>query len=189
MTRYSLRLLLVMSIGLNAAGLRAEQGVSPELKGKIDAAVKQVMEKTGVPSASVGIVQGGKVVYTAAYGQARLSPALAASPDMHYAIGSISKQFTTACILLLAEEGKLTLDDPVSRWFPELTRANEVTVRNLLTHTSGYEDYAPQDYTIPAWTKATKPLDVVHEWAGKPLDFDPGTKWQYSNTNFVHRWA
>ena len=185
MTRYSLRLLLVMSIVLNAAGLRAEQGVSPELKGKIDAAVKQVMEKTGVPSASVGIVQGGKVVYTAAYGQARLSPALAATPEMHYAIGSISKQFTTACILLLAEEGKLTLDDPVSRWFPELTRANEVTVRNLLTHTSGYEDYAPQDYTIPAWTKATKPLDVVHEWAGKPLDFDPGTKWQYSNTNFV----
>ncbi len=181
----SLRLFLVMLMGLNAAGLRAEPGVSPELKGKIDSAVKQVMEKTGVPSASVGIVQGGKVVYTAAYGQARLSPALAASPEMHYAIGSISKQFTTACILLLAEEGKLTLDDPVSRWFPELTRANEVTVRNLLTHTSGYEDYAPQDYTIPAWTKAAKPLDVVHEWAGKPLDFDPGTKWQYSNTNFV----
>jgi D-alanyl-D-alanine carboxypeptidase len=185
MAGYSLRLLLVMSIVLNAAGLRAEPGVSPELKGKIDAAVKQVMEKTGVPSASVGIVQGGKVIYTAAYGQASLSPALAASPEMHYAIGSISKQFTTACILLLAEEGKLTLDDPVSRWFPELTRANEVTVRNLLTHTSGYEDYAPQDYTIPAWTKTAKPLDIVHEWAGKPLDFDPGTKWQYSNTNFV----
>ena len=140
MAGYSLRLLLVMSIILNAACLSAEQGVSSELKGKIDAAVKQVMEKTGVPSASVGIVQGGKVVYTAAYGQASLSPALAASPEMHYAIGSISKQFTTACILLLAEEGKLTLDDPVSRWFPELTRANEVKVRNLLTHTSGYED-------------------------------------------------
>jgi CubicO group peptidase (beta-lactamase class C family) len=170
---------------LSCTGLRAEQSVSPELKGKIDAAVKQVMEKTGVPSASVGIVQGGKIVYTAAFGQARLSPRLAASPEMHYAIGSISKQFTTACILLLAEDGKLTLDDPVSRWFPELTRANEVTVRNLLTHTSGYQDYAPQDYTIPAWTKPAKPLDIVHEWAGKPLDFDPGTKWQYSNTNFV----
>jgi D-alanyl-D-alanine carboxypeptidase len=181
----SLRLSLAMLIGLSAAGLHAQQSVSPELKSKIDAAVKQVMEKTGVPSASVGIVQGGKVVYTAAFGQARLSPDLAANPDMHYAIGSISKQFTTACILLLAEDGKLKLDDPVSRWFPELTRANEVTVRNLLTHTSGYEDYAPQDYTIPAWTKATKPLDVVREWAGKPLDFDPGTKWQYSNTNFV----
>jgi D-alanyl-D-alanine carboxypeptidase len=181
----SLRLSFAMLVGLSAVTLHAEPGISPELKGKIDTAIKQVMEKTGVPSASIGIVKDGAVVYTAAFGQASLSPALAASPEMHYAIGSISKQFTTACILLLAEDGKLTLDDPVSRWFPELTRANEVTVRNLLTHTSGYEDYAPQDYTIPAWTKTTKPLDVVHEWAGKPLDFDPGTKWQYSNTNYV----
>ena len=180
-----LRLSLVMFMGLSATSLHAEQSVSSELKGKIDAAVKQVMEKTDVPSASVGIVQGGKIVYTAAFGQARLSPDLAANPKMHYAIGSISKQFTTACILLLAEDGKLTVDDPMSRWFPELTRANEVTVRNLLTHTSGYQDYAPQDYTIPAWTKPANPLDIVHEWAGKPLDFDPGTKWQYSNTNFV----
>jgi D-alanyl-D-alanine carboxypeptidase len=169
---------------LSAARLNGQQ-VSPELKGRIDAAVQQVMEKSGIPSAVVGIVQGGRVVYTGGYGMARLTPTLAATPEMHYALGSISKQFTAACVLLLAEDGKLKLDDPVSRWFPELTRANEVTVRNLLTHTSGYEDYAPQDYTIPAWTKATKPLDVVRAWATKPLDFDPGTKWQYSNTNFV----
>ncbi len=168
--------------------MRAAQALSPDLKAKIDAAVQQQMEQTGVPSASVGIVQNGKVVYTAAFGQARLAgstPAVAAKPEMHYAIGSISKQFTAACILLLAEDGKLTLDDPVSRWFPELTRANEVKLRNLLTHTSGYEDYAPQDYTIPAWTKPGDPTRLVHEWAGKPLDFDPGTRWQYSNTNFV----
>ncbi len=167
-----------------SAGLRAQQ-VSPELKGKIDAAVKQVMDKTGVPSATLGVVQGGRVVYTAGYGQARLAPPLAAAAGMHYPIGSISKQFTATCLLLLAEDGKLTLDDPVSKWYPELTRANEVTLRNLLTHTSGYQDYAPQDYTIPAWMKPIKPLDLVHVWAEKPLDFDPGTKWQYSNTNFV----
>ena len=79
----------------------------------------------------------------------------------------------------------MTLDDPVARWFPELTRAKDVTVRMLLSHTSGYSDYAPQDYTIPAWTKPVDPLKLVHEWAEKPLDFEPGTKWQYSNTNFV----
>jgi D-alanyl-D-alanine carboxypeptidase len=194
-----IRLLLVVVMGASAVGVWGQQLVSPELKAKLDAAVKREMEATGVPSASVGAVQGGKIVYTAAFGQARLPAAdgpggtggtdkgggLAATPEMHYAIGSISKQFTTACILLLAESGKLTLDDPVSRWFPELTRSNEVKLRNLLTHTSGYEDYAPQDYTIPLWMKPTKPLDIVHEWAEKPLDFDPGTKWQYSNTNFV----
>ncbi len=185
MFKPDLRIGLVLLWSVCAGRLQAQQSVSPEWKAKVDAAVRRVIDKTGVPSASVGIVQGGKVVYTAAFGQARLSPVLAAKPEMHYAIGSISKQFTTTCILLLAEDGKLTLDDPVSRWFPELIRSKQVSVRNLLTHTSGYEDYAPQDYTIPAWTKPTKPIDVVHEWAGKPLDFDPGTKWQYSNTNFV----
>ncbi len=104
---------------------------------------------------------------------------------MHYPVGSISKQFTAACVLLLVEDGKMTLDDPVSRWYPELTRATDITVRMLLSHTSGYSDYAPQDYTIPAWTKPVDPMTVVREWAGKPLDFEPGTKWQYSNTNFV----
>ncbi|HET7041997.1 MAG TPA: serine hydrolase domain-containing protein, partial [Gemmatimonadales bacterium] len=84
----------------------------------------------------------------------------------------------------LVQEGKLSLDDPVSKWFPELTRANEVTLRNLLTHTSGYQDYAPQDYTIPAWTHPSSADRIIHEWATKPLDFDPGTQYQYSNTNF-----
>ena len=155
-----------------------------DLAAKVSAAVTDIVTKTHVPSASVGIVQNGRVVYLAAFGMARLSPPLPATPEMRYAIGSITKQFTTACILLLAEEGKLTLDDPVAKYFPELTRAKEVTIRNLLTHTSGYQDYAPQDYTIPAWTKPTTARAIVHEWATKPLDFDPGTQYQYSNTNF-----
>lgn len=163
---------------------QATNTLPADLAAKVEAAVTQVIDKTHVPSASVGIVQNGRVVYVAAFGQARLSPALPASPDMRYAIGSISKQFTAACILILAEEGKLTLDDPVAKYFPELTRAREVTIRNLLSHTSGYEDYAPQDYTIPAWTKPTTAQAIVHEWATKPLDFDPGTQYQYSNTNF-----
>jgi CubicO group peptidase (beta-lactamase class C family) len=165
------------------------QTLDSSTKIKIEEAVHSVMQQTGVPSAQIGIIRDGKIVYTVAFGDARLadatSPALAATPQMHYAIGSISKQFTATCILLLQERGKLKLDDPVARWFPELNRSRDVTVRNLLTHTSGYSDYAPQDYTIPAWTKATTPEAIVHEWAEKPLDFDPGTRWQYSNTNFV----
>jgi CubicO group peptidase (beta-lactamase class C family) len=103
---------------------------------------------------------------------------------MHYAIGSISKPFTVAAAMVLVQERTLSIDDPVSNWFPELTRAHEVTLRNLMSHTSGYEDYAPQDYTIPAWTKPTTARKIVHEWATKPLDFEPGTQYQYSNTNF-----
>jgi len=151
---------------------------------KLEAAITDVINRTQVPSASVGIVKDGRIVYVRAFGKAKLSPPVAASPEMHYAIGSISKQFTVAAVMVLAQEGKLSIDDPVSRWFPELTRSNEVTLRNLMSHTSGYEDYAPQDYTIPAWTKPTTAEAIVHEWATKPLDFDPGTQYQYSNTNF-----
>ena len=182
MRRLSLALILLL-----APAVAAGQGINtlpPDLAAKVQAAVNDVMTRTHVPSASVGIVRDGKIVYTQAFGMARLSPALPATPEMHYAIGSISKQFTTACVMLLVQEGKMSLDDPVAKWFPELTRANEVTVRNLLSHTSGYQDYAPQDYTIPAWTRPTTANAIIHEWATKPLDFDPGTQYQYSNTNF-----
>jgi CubicO group peptidase (beta-lactamase class C family) len=163
----------------------AHAQITPELRASIDTAAQKVLAETGVPSATVGVVMNDKIVLTTAYGDARLSPKLAAKASMAYPIGSISKQFTATAILLLAEDGKLSLDDTVGKFFPELTRANEVTIRELLSHTSGYEDYAPQDYTIPLWTKPGDPLELVHLWAEKPLDFDPGTQWQYSNTNFV----
>src|SRR5208337_4245695 len=97
----------------------------------------------------------------------------------------ISKQFTAASILLLQEQGKLSLDDKVSKFLPDLTRANEVTIRQLLSHTSGYQDYWPQDYVMPDMLQPTTAQHILDIWARKPLDFDPGTKWQYSNTNFV----
>jgi CubicO group peptidase (beta-lactamase class C family) len=177
------RILLAFLLFLSATLSRGQ--VAPELRASIDAAATKVLAETGVPSATLGIVVDGKIVFTTAYGSARLSPELKANAAMAYPIGSISKQFTATAVLMLVQEGKLSLDDTVSKFFPELTRANEVTLRELLSHTSGYEDYAPQDYTIPLWTKAGDPLDLVHLWAEKPLDFDPGTQWQYSNTNFV----
>jgi CubicO group peptidase (beta-lactamase class C family) len=79
----------------------------------------------------------------------------------------------------------VSLNDKVAKYFPQLTRAKEVTIRELLSHTSGYEDYAPQDYLIPDWTRPTTPDAIIDRWAKKPLNFDPGTKWQYSNTNYV----
>jgi D-alanyl-D-alanine carboxypeptidase len=172
-------------LALGVRGPAAAQEMAADTRAKVDAAIRQVVEKTGVPSASVGVVEGGRVVFAQAYGSARLKPERKAEATMSYPVGSISKQFTATCILLLEEDGKLTLDDTVSRWYPGLTRASEVTLRELLSHTSGYEDYAPQDYTIPAWTRPNDPEKLVREWAGKPLDFDPGTQWQYSNTNFV----
>jgi D-alanyl-D-alanine carboxypeptidase len=107
-----------------AAPAQSIQSADPELRGRIDRIASQVLEQTGVPSASVAVVQHGKLVYTHAYGLARLDPATPASPEMRYSIGSISKQFTAAAILLLQEEGKLSLDDAVGKYVPGLTRGN-----------------------------------------------------------------
>ncbi len=170
---------------LAATSFALAQTPGPAFRQKVDALVEDALASTGVPSVSLAIIQDDHVVYERAYGKARLDPALAASPEMAYSIGSISKQFTATAILLLAEEGKLSLDDPVSRFIPDLTRANEVTIRQLLSHTSGYQDYWPQDYVFPSMLEPTTAEEILGLWARKPLDFDPGTQWQYSNTNFV----
>jgi CubicO group peptidase (beta-lactamase class C family) len=175
----------VWIVALASLGSAQTSKISPDLASKIDAVAEHEVTARGVPSASIAVVQHGEIVYRKAYGNARLDPPVAARPDMRYSIGSVSKQFTATAILMLAEQGKLSLDDPVSRFVPDLTRANEVTIRELLSHTSGYQDYWPQDYVPPFMLKPVTARDIMDQWARKPLDFDPGTKWQYSNTNFV----
>jgi D-alanyl-D-alanine carboxypeptidase len=155
------------------------------LAAKIDSIATQALQITGVPSASVAVVTHGRLAYANAYGAAKLEPRVAATPDMRYAIGSVSKQFTAAAILLLQQEGKLSIDDPVSKFIPGLTRGNEVTVRQLLSHTSGYQDFWPQDYVMPMMLSATTPQSIADRWGKQPLDFDPGSRWQYSNTNYT----
>jgi CubicO group peptidase (beta-lactamase class C family) len=168
-----------------AAPASAQNTLDASTQTAIDSAAHDVLTRTGAPSASIAVVRNGEIVFAQAYGSARLEPALAASPTMRYSIGSVSKQFTATAILLLAERGKLSLDDKVGRWLPDLTRANEVTVRQVLSMTSGYEDFWPQDYVMPPMLKPTTARAIADGWARKPLDFDPGTRWQYSNTNYV----
>ena len=165
--------------------LTAIAQLSEDVAGKIDKAAADALARTGVPSASVAIVKDGKIAYLKAYGDAQLQPRRPADPKMRYSIGSISKQFTAAALLMLQEQGKVSLDDHVDKYIPGLTRANEVTIRQLLSHTSGYQDYWPQDYVMPNMLKPVTAQQIMDTWAKKPLDFDPGTKWQYSNTNYV----
>ena len=178
MRRHSLLFAILVALPLAA---QTPADLEKKLTDKIAATLKQ----SGAPSASVAVVIDGKLAFAKAFGKAAIDPARDATTETRYAVGSISKQFTAAAILLMQEQGKLSLDDKVSKYFPNLTRAGEVTVRQLLSHTSGYEDYAPQDYIIPEWTQSTTPQAVLDRWARKPLNFDPGTKWQYSNTNYV----
>ncbi|MDE1150167.1 MAG: serine hydrolase [Azospirillaceae bacterium] len=163
----------------------ADPGLSPDLAAKVDTAVTEALAASGTPAASIAVVRDGRVVYAHAYGQARRDPDVAATTAQRFAIGSVSKQFTVAAILLLAEEGKLSLDDTVGKWIPDLTDGDRITVRQILSHTAGYRDFWPQDY-VPAFMEKPITADGIFDrWARVPLDFQPGEAWQYSNTGFT----
>src|SRR5206468_2787594 len=136
-----------------------------------------------VPSAEIAVVRGGRLVLDKAYGKA--NQGLPARAELPYQIASNSKQFTAMALLLLRDEGNLSLDDHVSKFIPGISGGDRITVRQLLSHTSGLQDFWPQDYLFSDMTVPTTPQHIVDKWAKKPLDFEPGTRWQYSNTGYV----
>src|SRR5215475_5821585 len=111
----------------------------------VDQYLAQRVQDEGALGLSVAIVRNGQVVMAKGYGKAAINGPLAGA-DTAFGIGSVTKQFTSACILLLAEDGKLSVRDPVAKYFPQLTRAADITLYELLTHTSGYPDYYPLDF-------------------------------------------
>ena len=138
-----------------------------------------------VPGACVAVMHDGVPVLRCAYGLANLESQTAARTFTNYRLGSVTKQFTAAAILLLAEERRLAIDDLIRRWLPELPGAAEgMTIRQLLTHTSGlldYEDLIPQERTLPL-----RDADVLRLLQGGHRSyFAPGTQYRYSNSGYV----
>ncbi len=174
---------------LLAALLGAEPAMAAELpaaeRDAIDGSMRAWLARTGAPSVSIAVVKGGALAYAHAYGQARLSPDRPADTSTRYAVDSVSKAFTATAILLLQQQNKLHLDDPVSRYIPGLSGGDTVTIRQLLGHTAGLRDYWPQDFVPPEMSHPITTAALLKEWATKPLDFPPGTDWQYSNTGYV----
>jgi CubicO group peptidase (beta-lactamase class C family) len=167
---------------LLASAACAQQLSTTEVS-KIDQLVTKTLADTGVPSAEIAIVRNGKLVLTRAYGKA--NEGLPANSNLPYQIASNSKQFTAMALLLLRDEGKLSLDDHVSKFIPGITQGDRITIRELLSHESGLQDFWPQDYSFADMEQPTSPQHIVDKWAKKPLDFEPGTRWQYSNTGYV----
>jgi len=159
--------------------------LSDETAAAVDKVVAKALAESGTPAVSIAIVKDGKVALVKAYGDARLDPKTPATAGIRFSIGSVSKQFLAGGILLAAESGKLSLDDRVGKYLPGLTRSNDITIRQLLSHTAGYQDYYPQDYVPPFMREPVTADGILDRWAAKPLDFEPGTAWQYSNTGFV----
>lgn len=115
--------------------------LSDETAAAVDKLVATALAESGTPAVSIAIVKDGKVAPARAYGDARLDPKTSATAGMRFSIGSVSKQFLAGAILLAAESGKLSLNDRVGKYLPSLTRSNDITIRQLLSHTAGYQDY------------------------------------------------
>ena len=177
MLRHTPALLALIAFPAQAQPLNAAEVA------QVDQLVTKTLADTGVPSAEIAIVRDGRLVLDKAYGKA--NEGLPASPALPYQIASNSKQFTAMALLLLRDEGKLSLDDPVSRFVSGITDGDKITIRELLSHESGLQDYWPQDYSFIDMEQPTTPEHILDKWARKPLDFEPGTRWQYSNTGYV----
>jgi D-alanyl-D-alanine carboxypeptidase len=151
---------------------------------QVDSYVKKQVERRHIPGLSLAVVRGGEVVLARGYGMANVELSVPATPESVYELASVSKQFTATAIMLLVEDGKLGLDDPITDRLPNLPEAwGGITLRNLLNHTSGIRDFY-----------GTKRLSLRNDYANDelvkfvsdlPLEFPPGEKWAYSNTNYL----
>jgi CubicO group peptidase (beta-lactamase class C family) len=140
----------------------------------------------GKPGAAAIVVKDGKTVLRKGYGTANLELGVPVSPDMVFELGSITKQFTAASILLLQERGQLRVEDDITKYLPDFpTHGQTITIEHLLTHTSGVPSYTG----MPEWRSRVREemsLDtLVGLFKGKPLDFNPGESWSYSNSGYI----
>jgi CubicO group peptidase (beta-lactamase class C family) len=165
--------------------LAAVSAAAADFSGPIDALFKDY-NQPGVPGASVIVIREGKVLYKRAYGMADLEARTAATTKTNYRLASVTKQFTAMSILMLAERGRLLIDNKITRFFPDYPAyGKDITIRELLTHTSGlraYEDLIPAGRTTQL--KDRDVLDLLKQQTS--TYFVPGMEWRYSNTGYAH---
>jgi D-alanyl-D-alanine carboxypeptidase len=184
-----LRLLVLVSI----TSLPLARAQSPKTAGPprtfdlaaIDAYVADQVRDHGYAGLSLTIVRDGKVVLAKGYGKRLVELGAPVEPDTPFAVGSVTKQFSCACILLLAEEGKLSVEDKVAKYEPSLKGAGDISLHDLMTHISGYPDYYPLDFVDRRLVKPVSAEWLLAEYAGAKLDFEPGSRWSYSNTGYM----
>jgi D-alanyl-D-alanine carboxypeptidase len=182
------RLALVLAAGLAAASPALAQTPLAEPPDPLAKTLDTLLAKLyapDVPGAAVIAVRDGRTVLRKAYGMADIELGVPLEPDMVFRIGSMTKQFTAVAILMLVEEGKLAVSDPITKFLPDYPTAGKtITVEHLLTHTSGIKSYTDmpdflanvrKDYTVP---------ELIDHFKGQPMDFEPGEKYRYDNSGY-----
>jgi CubicO group peptidase (beta-lactamase class C family) len=134
---------------------------------------------------TVGVMKDGQVIFAKGYGLARVADKTPVATETLFAVGSVTKQFTCAVALQLQQEGKLSFDDRIAKYEPGLTRAADVTVRDIAGMVSGYRDYYPLDFVDRPMAAPRPSLEIVRDFAGRPLDFAPRARYSYSNTGYL----
>ncbi len=150
---------------------------------RVDAIVRAEMERQKIPGVAVALVRKGELLVAKGYGLANVEHKVPVTSETIFQSGSLGKQFTSAVVMLLVEDGKLTLDDPLVKYFPEAPQSwRPIRVRHLLTHTSGIPDYTEKDLDY----RRDYTEDELAKMAyGLTLEFEPGSRWNYSNTGYV----
>jgi len=171
------------------AGFLAERGAitnapMPARDALLDALFSRVITNNG-PGAAVLMAQNGKVLFEKGYGLANVSSGTKITTKTKFRIGSITKQFTASAILKLQEQGKLNVEDKLSKFFPDFPRGDEVRLRHLLTHTSGIRSYTDMRGFIEKVTKPITPGKLIDSFKDEPYDFDPGKRWHYDNSGYL----
>jgi CubicO group peptidase (beta-lactamase class C family) len=169
---------------LSMAASGAQAGSQPDV-----ARMEQIVQSYVTSHQFMGTVlvaEDGKILLDQGYGFANLEWQVPDAPDVKFRLGSMTKQFTAASILLLEQRGKLNTGDPVKKYMPDAPPAwDKITLYDLLTHTSGIPSFTSfPDYHANEW-KAMAPAELVAWFRDKPLDFEPGTQWKYSNSGYV----
>lgn len=164
------------------------QSLGQETERTIDRAMEASIESGWVAGGAVAVMRKGEVVFSRGYGMANLETGTPVAPDTVFRIGSVTKQFTAAAILLLCEDGLIALDDPVARHLPRFDQDDQTTIRQLLNHTAGLVDYPGRTgfRDREMWLPLTTEQLVDYVLSATPLhDFEPGSRWSYSSSNYV----
>jgi len=178
MKRFHLALLL--------AAVSAGHAQAPAVNAaQLDSIIRRAIVEKHIVGLSVGVMHNGKVVLAKGYGVRDLTSKDPVTPQTMFAIGSVTKQFTCSALLMLAEQKRLSLNDPVATYFPNLTRAKDITLLDLGGHLSGYHDYYPLDFVDREMQKAATADEIINQYATRPLDFSPRSRYSYSNTGFL----
>ena len=163
--------------------------MAAQLGSQLQAVLDQQTQQTGIPGIGAAIAFPDGSIWSTGSGDARVSPQIPATGDTPFVVGSISKTFVTAAIMQLADEGKLSIDDALAKWMPDYPNAQNITIRELLHHTSGIFDY----FDAPNYNSDVFSTMVGHSWTPQEIlstfahapYFAPGTGYHYSNTNFI----